>query len=777
MAELVLAQGYTFFQLFAVLLLAWGITALFYRRTFSTLTRRRFFTLLLLRFFAVAAVVLLLFRPALQFTQENTQRKSVIFSVDTSESMGIADGNTVRLEQVKEKIKQWTKKLKQDFSLHLIDFADKANNHQSTATPAGWEAEIADLKATGKSTSLSWGLVGALSVMDGRQKVPVKEIEALFLFSDGQHNTVRSPADDASRLGIPVYAIGTGTGLKNSSSFKDVQVSGIQVPERLTLKNKSRITAEVDAVGLEGRTVKVILEEESPDNEPVSVKPAARKKLGEKELLLDAVNGAQEVMFEFKPETAGRTLYIARTELLGDEAIKENNERQKAALVIEPGIRVFYLEGTLRPEYGAIVERFLSKDPDLEFCAMVQTKPNVFQRRTNIEDLELKGLPTDQAAVDSFDVFIIGDIDSSYFKPEVQELFVNRVKSGAGLIMLGGYHSLGPGGYEGTPLGKILPVILGNRDAGQFSEPFMPKLTPEGANSTVFANISGFFPSTLGKAVKDGLPNLSGCTKVPARNPAATVLATCPAVKVPGQGGDGEDEMPVLAVQPVDNGRTAVFTGDTTRSWQQGPRAMNQDTPFMQFWGQFIRYVAKREGTVVREANVSAAADKAYYEPEESVTITATLKDAEGAGTDKGNVSAEIGNSAVKLEPVEGTPGRYIGHYQPKQIGQCEVKVSAQLDALTLNAPEKIIIDVGRPNMEFDQLDLNEELLTKIADAAGGRYAHITTADFLIDQLNRDVMKRKVIEQIRLAPPFVLWIFFVSALSAEWYLRRRYHLR
>jgi hypothetical protein len=67
--------------------------------------------------------------------------------------------------------------------------------------------------------------------------------------------------------------------------------------------------------------------------------------------------------------------------------------------------------------------------------------------------------------------------------------------------------------------------------------------------------------------------------------------------------------------------------------------------------------------------------------------------------------------------------------------------------------------------------------MTKIADASGGRYSHITTADFLIDQLNRDVTKRKIIEQVRFAPPLLFWAFFVVLLTTEWVLRRRYHLR
>ncbi|MDR2754090.1 MAG: hypothetical protein LBC20_00145 [Planctomycetaceae bacterium] len=805
MSELVFAQGYTLTQLFVVLFLAWGITTFFYWRTFTTLTFRRFMILLLLRYISVAAVVFLLFRPMLQYTKEQVQRKSIVFAVDTSASMGISDGVggavnqeeqvqlQVRVDQVKDKIKLWSTKLEKDFLLHLLKFSD-----QAVKLP---EIGLAPtLQAEGTSTSLSAGINGTNSIMDGKKKIPAKEIEALFLFSDGQNNTARNPVLDAQKLGIPVYSIGVGTGLKSSSSFKDLQMSDIRVPEHLTYNNKARITAGVDAVGLEGRTVKVILEEdttfavepargkknETPIvNETVSspntVTANNRRKIGEQDLMLDAIEGQQEVVFEFKPEKVGRTLYIVRTEPLGDEAIKENNERQIAALVVEPGMRVFYLEGTLRPEYGAISQRYLAKDPDIEFCAMVQIKPNVFEQQTNIEGFKLKGLPNDQETIDSFDVFIIGDIDSSYFRTEIQEMFVKRIRSGAGLIMLGGYHSLGPGGYAGTPIGKVLPVIVGDREIGQFSEEFLPKLTPDGVSSNIFANISGFFPSTLGAASKEGLPLLTGCTRIQTSNPAATIFATCPNVRVPAPGG-GEMEMPVLAAQPVDQGRTVVFTADTTRRWQQGPRAMNQDTPFMQFWGQLIRYVAGREGAVVREAGVSASVDKAYYEPEESVTISATVKNADGEGSEKASVSGTIIRSdgkqdEVKLEIVQGTPGKYTGIYEPKTIGQQEIKVVAKIDGLVLNAPEKMIIDVGRPNMEFDRLDLNEELMTKIADISGGRYSHITTADFLIDQLNRDVTKRKVIEQIPLAPPFSFWAIFVILLTIEWILRRRYHLR
>ena len=98
--------------------------------------------------------------------------------------------------------------------------------------------------------------------------------------------------------------------------------------------------------------------------------------------------------------------------------------RSAVVQVVDSKIRVLYLEGTLRAEYGAIVQRFLSRDPDLEFCALVQTRPNVFVQRTNMEGLKLAGLPSDAATLEKFDVILLGDLDSSYWKPQSMDLLV-----------------------------------------------------------------------------------------------------------------------------------------------------------------------------------------------------------------------------------------------------------------------------------------------------------------------------------------------------------------
>ena len=106
----------------------------------------------------------------------------------------------------------------------------------------------------------------------------------------------------------------------------------------------------------------------------------------------------------------------------------------------------------------------------------------------------------------------------------------------------------------------------------------------------------------------------------------------------PGEGG----KMPVLAVQPVGKGRTAVFTGDTTRNWQQVPAALDQESPFLRFWGQMIRWLANRTEDVKAEGGIMARTDKAYYEPDSPITVMAAVRDKEGEGTDQAEVVAQV---------------------------------------------------------------------------------------------------------------------------------------
>lgn len=747
MFEITLEQGYSVTTMAAVALVAIVLATVFYRKAFGMLKRMQWQRLLLLRIVAILVVILLLFKPTLSYHEELLEKPSLVFLIDTSASMSITDdaSGLSRFDQARTQLESWCDQLKDDFHLHVVEFSERA-------TPLEDPAQLATLSAEGKSTSISGALLAA------SQQAPKKEVAAVFLLSDGIHNSARSPLDVADKLGMVVNTVGVGASLRNNLSYRDIQVTGIDCPDRLMVNNKAKITGLVEGIGLAGRVVKVALEEDD-------------KQISEQELTLDGTEGSQKVEFEFRPTVKGRHSYTVRCSPIPEEKIVENNHRAAVALVIEPGIRVLYIEGTLRGEYGAIVDRFLSKDPDLEFCALIQTRPNVFLKRSNMEGLDLNTIPSDAETLNKFDVFIIGDLDASYFKPQQQELIVQRVRSGGGLLTLGGYHALGPGGYAGTPVGDVLPAILGGRDIGQVNDPFLPLLTPDGTRHPIFANIAGFFPTRSGPPKEAGLPELEGCTRIESVRAGATVLAVHPTEA---------NQMPVLAVQPLDKGRTAVFCGDTTRKWQQGPRAMDQESPFLRFWGQMVRWLAGRATAVEAKASITSSTDKGYYEPEEPIRISAVVRDDKGEGTASAQVTAKIKGPSeaedVPLTVVPGPVGHYGGTLQPKLAGRYEIVVESRVGQLTLSA-DKLVIEVGRPNLEYEKLDMDEKLLSRIASESGGRYRHLSVAGGLIEQLDRTQQQKKVFLERRLYWPPGFWGLFVAVLTVEWVLRRRYQLR
>ncbi len=520
------------------------LTGAFYYRAFGMLKPGQWQLLLLLRVVAILIVVILLFRPVLSYEESRHEKPAIVFLVNASASMSISDdaSGLPRYQLARTKVEQWWDKLKDDFRLKVMAFAERAVALERIG-------QLAGVAPDGKSTSLSNAMLSAAKAETG--------IRAIILLSDGIHNSAQSPLEATKKIGrITLHTVGVGASLRTNLAFRDVQVTGIDCPPTLMLNNKARIGGSINAIGLGGRVATVVLEEDG-------------KQIQQAELTLDDIEGSQKVEFEFRPTVKGRHTYTVRVPPLAEEKIVENNQRAAVATVTEPGIRVLYIEGTTRREYGALSSWFLAKDPDLEFCSMYQTRQNTFISRSNIRDMDLKGIPSDEATLNKFDVFILGDLDSSFIRTPQQQWIVQRVKSGAGLVMIGGKYSLGPGGYAGTPLGEILPMQLGGKDIGQINDPFLPQLTPEGAGHPIFANIAEYFPRKNLPARESGLPDLDGCTKVAGPKPGASVLAVNPAA----------GDMPVLAVQPVEKGRTAVFCGDTTWKWQQGPRASTGTRP------------------------------------------------------------------------------------------------------------------------------------------------------------------------------------------------------
>lgn len=737
--------------LLAIALLAVLLVTVCYRQAYRGLGSGRWALLFALRILAIGIVVLLLLQPVFRVENHSQQRNRVIFLVDRSASMSVADNASgiTRWQQSRDQLRAWWPDLNAYYDLQLYVFSDSAEQLDNLAS-------LDALQPTGKATSISRALIAA------RHGTAERTTEAVVLISDGIQNAAGNPARTARRLGMRVYAIGVGDPLHQRSMKHDVRITDLNCPESIAVNNRCRITGFIEATGMPGRVVEVQLREDDQE-------------VDRKTLTLDDVEGAQKVVLEFVPTRKGLHTYMLQVPKQTGEDIPQNNARSASALVHDARIRVLYLEGTLRQEYGALVGRFLSKDPNIEFCALIQTRPGFFVQRSNIEGLQLKAIPADLETLKTFNVFLIGDLDSTFLSKHRMELIKQRVTDGAGIIMIGGYHSLGPGGYGESILQQILPVRMGTREIGQATDLFQPQLTRDGRRHPIFANIATFFGATDNSSTSASLPPLNGCVKIAGAKSGATILLVHPTLETDGK------PMAVMAVQPVGKGRAAVFTADTTRNWHQTLKAMDKKTPFLRFWGQTMRWLAGRDDAVQTEAGIVATTDRAYYAPATPIIIRATVRSDDGVAASDVNPHAVIQTpqhrtTQLNLAKESGPPGHYSAHFDPPRSGRYEITVSARLKNKQLTAP-KLQVDVGRPNLEFDRLDLDEKRLVSIANDSGGQYLHISLAERLTEQLKRAYTRQIVQIEIPLAWPPLLWGLFVVALVGEWLLRRRYQLR
>ena len=161
-------------------------------------------------------------------------------------------------------------------------------------------------------------------------------------------------------------------------------------------------------------------------------------------------------------------------------------------------------------------------------------------------------------------MYIIGDVPAKVFGEQNLRRLEQAVAQGAGLLMTGGFHSFGAGGYATTPLQDLLPVVmypteLLNEDeldeSLQITEPVQMLPTEEGA---------GDFVMRLGDLGKNAtqweqLPKLEGATKLtPKKLGLARVLA------------ESDNQQPLLIAQEYNPGRVMAFAGDTTYLWYLG---------------------------------------------------------------------------------------------------------------------------------------------------------------------------------------------------------------
>jgi uncharacterized membrane protein len=291
------------------------------------------------------------------------------------------------------------------------------------------------------------------------------------------------------------------------------------------------------------------------------------------------------IQLSYVPQTPGECKLTLEVGEQPGELATTNNRLSTFVHVLKGGLNVLYLEGALRVE-EKFIRRALGASQDIKVDYVRLDVRNPKERPPNFTDPFKPG---------KYDVYILGDVDSKVFQGDELADLVKCVTRGAGLMMLGGFQSFGPGGYGETPLARVLPVGMDRLERQQPDEPLRDDLHWPGplpmrpsAIGKMHFSLSLAANPKESEALWAKLPPLEGANKFRDLSPGAVVLAASAA------------NQPLLVAHSYGDGRVMAFAGDSTwRWWMRG-----YEPVFKRFWRQIVLWLARKDQA--QEGNVSA---------------------------------------------------------------------------------------------------------------------------------------------------------------------------
>jgi hypothetical protein len=533
---------------------------------------RRFWALVLLRLVAFLALVGVMLRPAFTSTTKARQQGTVIVLADASESMTVADGPDGRtrwdemraaLDAARPAARALT--ASGDFDVAFSRFDRQvapATDAPGDPLPIGDWADAATADETA---------IGA-AIDDAARAVGGTPLAGVIVLSDGAQHAYAPrdlpPQTAARRLaeaGVPLWSVTFGQ-QRAEGQGRDVAVVNLSVAETVYVKNAVEVSGRVRLDGLAGRDVEVRLLAEDESGAPRQVAATTVRTAGE--------TGEETVRLSWTPQALGERKLTLAAAAQDGEVVVANNELSTFVDVIEGGLRVLYLEGALRVEQR-FLRRVLAASPDMQVD--FQWIDSARRDRWPVDLGRLVG--------GDYDVFLIGDLDSSALRPEDLATILAKVDAGAGIGFLGGVHAFEAGGWGGSALGRLVPFEADPLARQPFDQPIRESLHLPGPLRMLpdprFGDVSIL---RLGKdgdtrAAWAALPTLDGANRLGRLAPAAKTLAVA------------QDGTPLLVAREYGAGRVLAFAADSTWRWvMQGAGPQHA-----RFWRQLVLWLARQD--------------------------------------------------------------------------------------------------------------------------------------------------------------------------------------
>ena len=705
-----------------------------------------------LRIAALAVLLVCLLRPMLLLNAAVPQRNYVGVLIDDSRSMQIADrGGRQRADWIRDSVSApkaaLIAALRERFQVKLFHFGATAERID----------DAGGLKFDANETKLGGALEAA------RRELEMVPVSGLVLLTDGADNSRAPIADELLSLRakqVPVFTVGIG-----SERFaRDIEVRRVEASSSVLKGSTLVADVLVRQRGFNGAKVPLMVEDDG-------------RLIGQSEITLPPNGDVAPVRVQVRMSSPGARLLTFRIPLQQGEQVTQNNAQQALVRVRNAREKILYVEGEPREEMR-FIRAAVAADSNLQLVTLQRTADKKFFRLDVDGPEELAaGFPVTRGELYAYRAIVLGSVEASFFSHAQLAMIADFVNvRGGGLLMLGGRRAFGEGGYAGTPLADVMPVVIeGNAtgDSVSFLADLTATLTPGGASSAV--------TQVAGEQAKSAerwrtLPAVTSVNRIRRVKPGAVTLVDGKVAKG-GRAGvpEGEQlrgyEQPLLVYQRYGRGLSVAMPIQDSWTWAFAAEIPVDDPTFPTLWKQLLRFLTS---DVPGRVTVHAQSDQ--VNPRTPVDLRAEVADSAFLTVNDAQVVAHVAGPSgpardVPLEWAVDRDGEYRALFTPETAGIYTVRVDATGRDGKVTS-DSLFVRVADLNAEYVDAEMRAALLQRLARETGGRFYTPETVGTLAADVAMSKRGVTVANEMDLWDMPVNFLLLVTLLSAEWGYRK-----
>ena len=720
----------------AAVAVAAGLTILAYRKGHGRAGQR--ITLAAIRLAILAIILVCLFRPLLVVRAAVPQQNFLGVLLDDSRSMQIADlDGQPRASYVKGEFgaadRGLLKQLSDRFTVRTFRFS-------SAATRTTQES---DLTFGGSQSRLGAALSGV------RQELAGLPVAGLVMVSDGADTADAALGEAILGLkaeGLPVFTVGVG----RETLSKDIQVGRVVTPKTALKGTTLMVDVVLSQSGFDGQKVTLDVEDEGT-------------MVSTQQVTLPNAGTPASIPVRFTVNEAGPRVLRFRVSPQPGELVAENNAREALIDVRDRKEKVLYFEGEPRYEYK-FIRRAIPDGDNIIVTSLIRTADNKYMRQgVDGPDELIAAFPKTREELFAYRSLIIGSLEAAAMTGDQLKMIAEFVdRRGGGLLMLGGPRAFAEGGWTGTAVSDVLPVVLDRNKVLAKGSVMRLSIKPTRAGAATAVTQLGANEQASAERWSS-LPVVTAVNRVEAVKPGATVLL---------MGTDeSRAERPMLIFQRYGRGKTFAFLPQDSWNWQMDAKMAVDDLTHENFWRQLLRWLV--DGV---PDQVEPALTTERVEPGEGATLTANVVDPSFVELNDASVMATVTAPDGTISDVPMSwDGEHAGQYTATIPTRAPGWYEAKIDATRAGKSVGSAVTHFRAapgDAEYFDATMHAGTLRRIADETGGRFYEAANTASLADDLRYTGRGVTTVEEHDLWHMPIVLMLLVGLLCAEWGYRR-----